>query len=96
MLMPSLALSLARPLSGLPLPSSLLRANQGKAFCRSQARARRFCFRPASSPSLLTDHPCAPNHIDRVKREINDVLDNELENMEKLCMELADGKIPSC
>jgi S-adenosylmethionine synthetase len=36
------------------------------------------------------------NHIDKVKREINDVLDNELENIEKFCMELAEGKIPSC
>ncbi len=36
------------------------------------------------------------NHIDKVKREINDVLDSELENIEKFCMELAEGKIPSC
>jgi len=36
------------------------------------------------------------NHIDKVKREINDVLDNELENIEAFCMELAEGKISSC
>jgi len=35
-------------------------------------------------------------HIDRVKHEINDVLDNELENIDKFCMELAEGKISSC
>jgi S-adenosylmethionine synthetase len=36
------------------------------------------------------------NHLDKVKREINDVLDNELENIEKFCMELAEGKIATC
>jgi S-adenosylmethionine synthetase len=36
------------------------------------------------------------NHIDKVKREINDVLDFELENIEKFCLELAAGKIPTC
>ena len=36
------------------------------------------------------------NHIDRVRHEINNVLDNELENIEKFCMELAEGKISSC
>jgi S-adenosylmethionine synthetase len=33
------------------------------------------------------------NHIDKVRHEINDVLDYELENIEKFCMELAQGKI---
>lgn len=33
------------------------------------------------------------NHINKVKREINDVLDHELENIDKFCMELAEGKI---
>jgi S-adenosylmethionine synthetase len=36
------------------------------------------------------------NHIDKVKHEISDVLDNELENIDKFCMELAEGKISSC
>jgi S-adenosylmethionine synthetase len=36
------------------------------------------------------------NHIDKVKHEINDVLDDELENIDKFCMELAEGKISSC
>lgn len=36
------------------------------------------------------------NQIDRVRHEINNVLDNELENIEKFCMELAEGKISSC
>jgi S-adenosylmethionine synthetase len=36
------------------------------------------------------------NHIDKVRHEINNVLDNELENIEKFCMELAEGKISSC
>jgi S-adenosylmethionine synthetase len=33
------------------------------------------------------------NHISKVKRDINDLLDYELENIEKFCMELAEGKI---
>jgi S-adenosylmethionine synthetase len=36
------------------------------------------------------------NHIDKVRHEINSVLDNELENMEQFCMQLAEGKISSC
>jgi len=36
------------------------------------------------------------NHIDKVKHEINDVLDDELENIDKFCTELAEGKISSC
>ena len=33
------------------------------------------------------------NNLARVKREINDVLDRELENIDKFCMELAAGKV---
>jgi S-adenosylmethionine synthetase len=36
------------------------------------------------------------NHIDKVKREIDAVLDDELENIQKFCMELAQGKIAPC
>lgn len=36
------------------------------------------------------------NHLDKVKREINDVLDDELENIEKFCLELASGKFSTC
>jgi len=36
------------------------------------------------------------NHIDTVRREIKEVLDYELENIDKFCMELAQGKIPIC
>jgi S-adenosylmethionine synthetase len=36
------------------------------------------------------------NHINEVRHEINDVLDKELENIDKFCMELAEGKISSC
>jgi S-adenosylmethionine synthetase len=36
------------------------------------------------------------NHLSKVKHEINDVLDNELQNIEKFCMELAEGKVSSC
>jgi S-adenosylmethionine synthetase len=36
------------------------------------------------------------NHINKVKREISDVLDHELENIDKFCMELAEGKIKPC
>lgn len=36
------------------------------------------------------------NNIDKVKHKINEVLDDELENIQKFCMELAQGKIPPC
>ena len=36
------------------------------------------------------------NHIDKVKHKINAVLDEELENIQKFCMELAEGKISPC
>ena len=36
------------------------------------------------------------NHIDKVKHKINAVLDDELENIQKFCMELAEGKIAPC
>ena len=36
------------------------------------------------------------NHLSAVKREINDVLDYELENIDKFCMELVEGKIKPC
>ncbi len=36
------------------------------------------------------------NYISKVRHEINDVLDYELENIEKFCMELAEGKITTC
>lgn len=36
------------------------------------------------------------SHIDRVKHEINAVLDDELENIQEFCMELAEGKIAPC
>jgi len=36
------------------------------------------------------------NHIKTVKRKIKEVLDYELENIDKFCMELAQGKIPIC
>jgi S-adenosylmethionine synthetase len=36
------------------------------------------------------------NHLDKVRREINDVLDDELENIEKFCLELASGKFSTC
>jgi S-adenosylmethionine synthetase len=36
------------------------------------------------------------NNIDKVKHKINEVLDDELENIEEFCMELAEGKIPPC
>lgn len=35
------------------------------------------------------------NRIDKVRHEINNVLDTELENIQKFCMELAEGKISS-
>jgi len=36
------------------------------------------------------------NSIEKVRHEIQDVLDYELENIDKFCMELAQGKIPIC
>jgi len=36
------------------------------------------------------------NHIDTVRREIKEVLDYELENINNFCKELAQGKIPIC
>jgi S-adenosylmethionine synthetase len=36
------------------------------------------------------------NSIEKVKHEIEEVLDYELENIDKFCMELAHGKIPIC
>ncbi|MGA3191057.1 MAG: methionine adenosyltransferase [Candidatus Bathyarchaeia archaeon] len=36
------------------------------------------------------------NNIDKVKNKINEVLDEELENIQKFCMELAQGKILPC
>jgi len=36
------------------------------------------------------------NSVGKVKREINDLLDYELANIEKFCMELAEGKITTC
>ena len=36
------------------------------------------------------------NHIETVRREIKEVLDYELENIDKFCVELAQGKIPIC
>ena len=36
------------------------------------------------------------NSLETVRREIKGVLDYELENIEKFCMELAQGKIPIC
>ena len=36
------------------------------------------------------------NSLDKIKREISEVLDNELENIDKFSMELAQGKIPVC
>lgn len=36
------------------------------------------------------------NNIDKVKHKINEVLDNELENIQEFCMELAQGKMPPC
>jgi S-adenosylmethionine synthetase len=36
------------------------------------------------------------NNIDKVKHKINEVLDNELENIQDFCMELAQGKMPPC
>jgi S-adenosylmethionine synthetase len=36
------------------------------------------------------------NSLETVRREIKEVLDYELENIDKFCMELAQGKIPIC
>jgi len=36
------------------------------------------------------------NHIETVRREIKEVLDYELENIDKFCMKLVEGKIPIC
>jgi hypothetical protein len=36
------------------------------------------------------------NHIETVRRKIKEVLDYELENIDKFCVELAQGKIPIC
>jgi len=36
------------------------------------------------------------NHIKTVRREIKEVLDYELENIDKFCMKLVEGKIPIC
>jgi S-adenosylmethionine synthetase len=36
------------------------------------------------------------HHIDKVKHKINAVLDEELENIQKFCMEIAKGKISPC
>jgi S-adenosylmethionine synthetase len=33
------------------------------------------------------------NHLQKIRKEISDVLDHELENIEKFCLELAEGKI---
>jgi S-adenosylmethionine synthetase len=36
------------------------------------------------------------NNIEKVKRKINEVLDDELENIQKFCVELAEGKMLPC
>jgi S-adenosylmethionine synthetase len=36
------------------------------------------------------------NNIDKVKHKINEVLDDELENIQEFCMELAEGKMAPC
>jgi len=36
------------------------------------------------------------NHIEGVRREIEEVMNFELENIDKFCMDLAHGKIPIC
>jgi S-adenosylmethionine synthetase len=36
------------------------------------------------------------NNIDKIRHKINDLLDRELEGIDKFCMELAEGKISSC
>jgi S-adenosylmethionine synthetase len=53
---------------------------------------------PIDHPAVATAQVVmkGSNHIDKVKHEINNVLDNELENIEQFCMELAEGKISSC
>ncbi len=50
--------------------------------------------RPAiAAAQVLTE---GNNCIDKVKREINAVLEDELENIQKFCMELAQGKLAPC
>jgi len=34
--------------------------------------------------------------VDSVEKEINEVIDRELANIQEFCMELAYGKIPVC
>jgi len=36
------------------------------------------------------------NHIEDVRREIQEVMNSELENIDKFCLDLAHGKIPIC
>ena len=36
------------------------------------------------------------NNVGKAKQQINQVLDTELEEIEKFCMELAEGKIAPC
>ena len=36
------------------------------------------------------------NNLGKAKQQINEILDKELENIEKFCMELAEGKISPC
>ena len=36
------------------------------------------------------------NSFEHVIKEIQEVIDNELKNIEKFCMDLAYGKIPIC
>jgi S-adenosylmethionine synthetase len=36
------------------------------------------------------------NNLGKAKQQINEILDKELENIEKFCMELAEGKIAPC
>jgi len=36
------------------------------------------------------------NHIEDAKREIEEVINFELENIGRFCMDLAHGKIPIC
>jgi S-adenosylmethionine synthetase len=36
------------------------------------------------------------NSFEPVRKEIEEVMDNELKNVEKFCMDLAYGKIPIC
>jgi len=36
------------------------------------------------------------NHLEDVRREVEEVMNFELENIDKFCEELAEGKIPIC